>query len=886
MSSFEGAFSSTGDAAASRLGVASPPSPPAVQFRDRQHTAEPEVETDFLVDSEDRAEEADAVHQQIAAIVNDGTVIDSSSDYFDVPTYRDKRDDLGKSARRKLGSALFHLNSFLKQYARQIEWSYQPGDQLVLKLEPNPEDPSEVSQEWFDSMIGCFFDYCGKYACKRGRSDLGRVSYETATGYCSSIKAFYLNCWRNKIEIEPSVFRESNWRSLRKKLLSDFQEESRLTGKSITDPHQASSNSDRKAIAFGCAWANTYQAAQFQQLNTSCTQFVGRGSEVSLVKPEHLTVATMDEFNYSYPIIKSRLKRHKNHELQNLPMYPHRDEWCHDWYFSTAMCLVIGGSSHEFITPAFAEKALNVSEDKCDSKVSSYWSKVYKKLFPFFQQCDININGDLTSHHGKKAGSQKLADTPGVSGLSQIFRTGWQLRGFHSLFDYVIGSEVMCQQSGKALSNWTTKVGDVTIGGQPAKLNEAGPTESAKLYEFVTQIFADDVEKQYSDDVRSLLVAAILRHYDDFVDALRLDPDGTFVGDCTNHLFVNKIHEHLHNADVSMDTFKEWKSQVREGFFQRNMLALPIESFARHSSDGRAVERITMDPRCFVDHHNALVSTYQALLCQYHTQRDDIRSINEKVEVLTTANSELVYKIDAMLHNQNNNNEILISLFNISRNASFSEPSESASTPTLLPASQNTNSPTSPDAIHATLITPSQSPNEATTPRLPYVAKFSVISQSWETQGYSLADYFYSFFSDRCHAGYNKDLEDPQWRNLAAKQRNKLKQKFARLKQTVLMMLLVSDTCPNYANTDFSVQELQEWRSNLRILSQNLQNQIDNDFFEGAKTSQNRLHNSEQFKTIRNDTSNCLPHDTSDELLEFFTRKRKEPPESSNSDSE
>jgi uncharacterized protein YeeX (DUF496 family) len=132
----------------------------------------------------------------------------------------------------------------------------------------------------------------------------------------------------------------------------------------------------------------------------------------------------------------------------------------------------------------------------------------------------------------------------------------------------------------------------------------------------------------------------------------------------------------------------------------------------------------------------------------------------------------------------------------------------------------------------------------------------------------------------------HKDLEDPQWRNLAAKQRNKLKQKFARLKQTVLMMLLVSDTCPNYANTDFSVQELQEWRSNLRILSQNLQNRIDNDFFEGAKTSQNRLHNSEQFKTIRNDTSNCLPHDTSDELLEFFTRKRKEPPESSNSDSE
>jgi hypothetical protein len=40
-------------------------------------------------------------------------------------------------------------------------------------------------------MIGNFFNYLGTTAYKYGDQDRGRISYETATGYASSIKVYY-----------------------------------------------------------------------------------------------------------------------------------------------------------------------------------------------------------------------------------------------------------------------------------------------------------------------------------------------------------------------------------------------------------------------------------------------------------------------------------------------------------------------------------------------------------------------------------------------------------------------------------------------------------------------------------------------------------------------
>jgi hypothetical protein len=57
----------------------------------------------------------------------------------------------------------------------------------------------------------------------------------------------------------------------------------------------------------------------------------------------------------------------------------------------------------------------------------------------------------------RKSANQALSEIPTVSGLAHIFRTGWEVHGFHSVFDYVIGSAVLIDQASKAVSGWTTK---------------------------------------------------------------------------------------------------------------------------------------------------------------------------------------------------------------------------------------------------------------------------------------------------------------------------------------------------------------------------------------------------------------------------------------------
>ena len=115
---------------------------------------------------------------------------------------------------------------------------------------------------WWDDMIGCFFSYLAKHAYDRFDSDKKRLAYNTATGYASSVKAYYTNKFRTQRHDIP-IFKADRWKGLRCKLLSSYEEENRVTGKSLVNPHDASSRDDREAIATGCIWANSPQAAEF-----------------------------------------------------------------------------------------------------------------------------------------------------------------------------------------------------------------------------------------------------------------------------------------------------------------------------------------------------------------------------------------------------------------------------------------------------------------------------------------------------------------------------------------------------------------------------------------------------------------------------------------------
>jgi hypothetical protein len=217
--------------------------------------------------------------------------------------FTDARDDQSNSVREKQKNALKHFNFFLKVHCAQKKVPTCKADDLIF------DGTDQCISEW-DTMIGCFFSYLAKHARCGCDPKKERVSYNTATGYASSIKAYFVNRFRAHA-VDIPVFRSDRWKHLRVRLLSNYEEEHRATGKSMVNPHEASSKEDREAIGTGCIWLNTPSAAVFWHLNVTMTQYAGRGSEVALDRRSRLGTTEVNELHCSYDVIEAKLKRQK-----------------------------------------------------------------------------------------------------------------------------------------------------------------------------------------------------------------------------------------------------------------------------------------------------------------------------------------------------------------------------------------------------------------------------------------------------------------------------------------------------------------------------------------------------------------------------------------------
>ena len=211
-----------------------------------------------------------------------------------------------------------------------------------------------------------------------------------------------------------------------------------------------------------------------------------------------------------------------------------------------------------------------------------------------------------------------MAELSSVSGIAQIFRTDWELRGCDTLFECICGSFVMSQQAGKTVSRWTAKIGDLTVGGQPPTFDDV-EGDHGKPQAFTSILFEDDFNGCWHPRVRELLVMALpLRHHQ-FSDVLESRPGVTpkpagVVGmrHCFshNHLFVCRVKQALKKSGIGEVQFGGWVSEAHNSFLSRNMPGLPIEKL---QSCGGNKGQILMDPRTFVDHFNALSGVTQNL---------------------------------------------------------------------------------------------------------------------------------------------------------------------------------------------------------------------------------------------------------------------------------
>ena len=125
--------------------------------------------------------------------------------------YGDAHDDLLASSVDKQSNALAHFNYFLKTYCVQIGINIVEAAAIPYRGIPHQASNNGIFEFW-DKMIGAFFTYMGTsamcYLNPKGR----RLAYQSATQYCSSIKVFFANKFRNEPDIP--VFQPMQWKKL------------------------------------------------------------------------------------------------------------------------------------------------------------------------------------------------------------------------------------------------------------------------------------------------------------------------------------------------------------------------------------------------------------------------------------------------------------------------------------------------------------------------------------------------------------------------------------------------------------------------------------------------------------------------------------------------
>lgn len=778
------------------------------------------------------------------------------------------------SARQKEKSALSKINLFLKEYCRQKEEAVVTCHDLLLKQNPDPNNNNEKSPRWFDDMFGHFVYYLANFAFKYGTEARGRISYQAATGYMSSCKVFFEKKFAYDDIAKISVFRQTHWRQLRSKLLANYQELARPTGESLTDPHIASSESDRMALALACCWKGDRKSAEFLHLNNTMMQFSGRGSEVSLHCVGHIACVPRTEHGAKYYVLQSFVKRQKNGQEQKLPIYPSATGWEQDWYFSLLYRILLVGNESDHIFPEFAEKALHARDNLNDSKVSALWRDYFKDIYQYLTEIEgivvTQLNQKLSSHHAKKGSNEEMAQSSACSGLAQIFRTGWEVASIHSIFDYVIGTMKMLHRAGKVVSGWTAKVGDDILGGQPPTVADIH-TERHRLESFINWLFIEDTTGMWDRDIRSVLAGSLFRHWNKFVASMEEHPQKLY-DNLTNHPFVCHIYKAMSQSGVTIDLFSSWCKEVETGFITRNIVGLSIEVYRdRLALQGPATEpnSILMDPRNLITHHNSLVEHYLSLCNNFNQLQEKQNSTMHQMSAM----EERVDNISEQLQFVSLQNVELLEL----TRALFT--AKTTGEDCTLPVNYSTR----PTVVTPKTPSPTKEQSPASSPS--FVTYFTTSVRVWKKNP-SIGEIYTSFFLQKLWIGYSAELQSPEHDARNDGDKKKVRNKYSRIKKGVNMMLRLACTHGGFPvldnQPDFETEH--NYMQLVKDQGKSIEAQLKEELKVDALTLTSLLANKTTQEWLDPKSSNYrdLPRNTPDDFIELFTLqqasgKRKAP---------
>lgn len=652
----------------------------------------------------------------------------------------DLRDN--KCESNKTAAAIKQFNFFLQGYCDAKGYNSRLGFDPITKIDQLPYEGVEGIhgdgdyERWWSDLIGNFFNHLAFDAYKYLNKKKGLISYESATGYASAIKSYILNRFRDKQAL--LVFCDPSWRKLRNLLLTKFKERAKRTGQRITTPKVASTDDDRKAMANACFWLGTAEAAEFHGLNVFLYHLIGRGREVSTLKPEDISITNAEDPIHHH-VISVTIQRDKDGPLQELSLYPHRHSLQEDPYFGLIYSLLVGGCDKPDLYPKFSREATTINKnEKTESRVASVWTLCFKNLYNQFKSLSETVSDKLTCYHGRKGANQKMAETNSVSGLAQIFRTGWELRGFHTIFDYVIGSKTLTNEAGKALSGWTTRRDNEIIGGLPPVLTSIR-TNPELVNDFVLALFSEDINDRWPISIRNILIATILRHHDEFIHIIEQHPNEHYK-DNSRHALVYTINKALRLAKVNRDTFNHWCKEVRDGFAVRNFTALPLDPAVR-------------DTRPLFDCYNSLCSSYNSLFAQKMNLEEDVSRLRLDVANLTRSNQRLEKAFTEQ-------SEILTRIVNVLE-IRFDK----------------------------------QGNKTVRAPHVEHIMYFSDSMKRWR-KDFSLKEMFVRYFTDQCFEGWELEKNSNEFKNKLTSEKNQIKGQYKRLKKTIKVMLYFCDSFP------------------------------------------------------------------------------------------
>mmetsp|Transcript_28891 Transcript_28891/g.44624 ORF Transcript_28891/g.44624 Transcript_28891/m.44624 type:complete len:533 (-) Transcript_28891:285-1883(-) len=248
------------------------------------------------------------------------------------------------------------------------------------------------------------------------------------------------------------------------------------------------------------------------------------------------------------------------------------------------------------------------------------------------------VPADSNSHSVRVGATDDMIFNHMVSVFAAIARGGWDFKADSTLFHYFT-QELHVSQGGKALANWSNPNMHVS-----APTLKAITDENDDVERFCKALFASaDIPGINSElvDVRNVMVATLLRYFDDVYNEMKKGRDS---------LLILTLHNAAIACEIDFGTIRDWGKEVKEDFITKN-----AQNFG--NSTGSDSERISkaltiLQESCSNLHERqkrqeALIKT---LLKKSENQDDRMDKMTKLLETVLTNQACMSSGIDTLIH--------------------------------------------------------------------------------------------------------------------------------------------------------------------------------------------------------------------------------------------